>query len=461
MRTILSEQNGENLETRTDSAQKTPESEKASVRFPKRIEHRGRTLATIYGKSKSYPFYRLSAYVAGKRRLTSYGTYSEAKSAADQLVRDLAQGSQAAALSAAQARDALAALERLQTFRQQTGRAVSLLRAVSEYVESSVKLDGRTLNEAVDGYLASVVSVKRKGIAEGVEEFIAAEEPRTKASEGQRAQVSAKYHYNRTLMLRRVAASFPNTDICDLAKEHLDGFITSKPVSEFSAKSRNHHRAAVRQFLQWSVRKDYLTGAHHLGEADAMRPEHANNAEVEFYSPHEFRTLLETAEGSMRALIALGGLAGLRTAELLRLTWEDVWRVRGHIEVTARKSKTRQRRLVEICPALEAWLQEFRPLKEGKICTLHEITWQQHFVKLCEKAGITRKTNGLRHAFCSYHFAAYANENETAAQAGNSPAMIHAHYKGLATKAEAAKWFAVKPAQQENIVPLTSAATGR
>jgi len=32
-----------------------------------------------------------------------------------------------------------------------------------------------------------------------------------------------------------------------------------------------------------------------------------------------------------------------------------------------------------------------------------------------------------------------ANENLTAQQAGNSPSMIHAHYKGLATKKEAEK----------------------
>jgi hypothetical protein len=66
-------------------------------------------------------------------------------------------------------------------------------------------------------------------------------------------------------------------------------------------------------------------------------------------------------------------------------------------------------------------------------------------VELCKEAKVTRKTNGLRHAFCTYHFAAHANENSTAQQAGNSPAMIHAHYKGLATKAEAEKWFQVAP----------------
>jgi hypothetical protein len=36
----------------------------------------------------------------------------------------------------------------------------------------------------------------------------------------------------------------------------------------------------------------------------------------------------------------------------------------------------------------------------------------------------------------------------TAQQAGNSPAMIHQHYNGLATKAEAEKWFAVMPPKQ-------------
>src|ERR1039458_5672796 len=52
--------------------------------------------------------------------------------------------------------------------------------------------------------------------------------------------------------------------------------------------------------------------------------------------------------------------------------------------------------------------------------------------------------NDLLHAFCTYHFALHGNENLTAAQAGNSPSVIHQAYKGLATKAEAEKWFAVK-----------------
>ena len=91
-----------------------------------------------------------------------------------------------------------------------------------------------------------------------------------------------------------------------------------------------------------------------------------------FYTPREFAALLATAKDDLRPLrpiIAIGGLAGLRTAELLRLDWADVWRVPGHIEITAGKAKTRQRRLVEICPALAAWLEPFRTLTTGKLWT--------------------------------------------------------------------------------------------
>jgi hypothetical protein len=76
---------------------------------------------------------------------------------------------------------------------------------------------------------------------------------------------------------------------------------------------------------------------------------------------------------------------------------------------------------------------------------------------LREPLKIPSRRNGLRHGFCSFHFALHANENSTAAVAGNSPAMIHAHYKGLATKAEAERWFAVAPAEAANIITMAGA----
>ena len=86
---------------------------------------------------------------------------------------------------------------------------------------------------------------------------------------------------------------------------------------------RIKHRDRVRQFLQRAVRKDYLPVTHRLGEADGLRPEYANTAEVTFYTPRELAVLLTNADDTLRPLIAVGGLAGLRMEELLRLDWAD------------------------------------------------------------------------------------------------------------------------------------------
>ena len=424
------------------------------MRFPMRIKHRGQVLATLYGKSKAYPAYRLAWRVTGKRRMERFQTYSEAKRRADALVKELAQGSQVTALTPGQAADAMTALELLQGFHRATGHNVSIKRAVADYVEAARRLNGHTLAEAVEGFMANVVNVKRKDLAEAVEAFIQTDEPRTKAADGQRAQLSSEYTRIRALRLRRFVKALPGHAVCDLSKQHLDAFIQA--MADASPKARNHHRAGIKQFIQWAVRNDFLPPSNRLLEADTLRMEHANNGDnIGIYTPTEFRALLETAEGPLKPLMAIAGLAGLRTAELLRLTWDDVWRIEGHIEISQTKSKTRSRRLITIGPALSEWLRPYRACT-GKLWTLSENCFHAHCAETCKAAGVKRLDNALRHSFCSYLFAVTGNENLTAQQAGNSPAMVHQHYKGLSTKAEAEKWFAVAPAQAANVIPLDS-----
>ena len=70
------------------------------MRFPKRVKYRGRGLVTIYGKSKSYPLYRVSWAASDRRMMQAFRTYSEAKLHPDAKKTELAQGSAAAALTA-------------------------------------------------------------------------------------------------------------------------------------------------------------------------------------------------------------------------------------------------------------------------------------------------------------------------------------------------------------------------
>jgi hypothetical protein len=54
------------------------------------------------------------------------------------------------------------------------------------------------------------------------------------------------------------------------------------------------------------------------------------------------------------------------------------------------------------------------------------------------------KKGWLRHSFCSYHYAETSDEGYVSRQAGNSPAIIHQHYKALATEADAEAYFAIR-----------------
>jgi hypothetical protein len=120
------------------------------VKFPVTIRHRT-SKAKIYAPGGKFAYYRLAYTTAGKRRMQTFANYSDARETAERIVREMANGSQAAALNASQSRDALAAIQRLENFHQSTGRRYSVLSAVSELVEALEKLKGRGLGEAVEG----------------------------------------------------------------------------------------------------------------------------------------------------------------------------------------------------------------------------------------------------------------------------------------------------------------------
>src|SRR5271154_5016650 len=192
---LFIEKSGDSQKVCTEFAQNVARTADRRVRFPVTIRHRT-SKAKIYAPGGKFAYYRLAYTTAGKTRMQNFARYFPAQTAPRSNGRDLADGSQAAALNATQSRDALAAFERLQGFFQASGRRISLLAAVSEFVEASGKLGGRTMGEAVEGYVRTVATVQRKDISAAVEEFIQINEPRTRAANGQRAQLSAKYFYN-------------------------------------------------------------------------------------------------------------------------------------------------------------------------------------------------------------------------------------------------------------------------
>jgi integrase len=86
------------------------------------------------------------------------------------------------------------------------------------------------------------------------------------------------------------------------------------------------------------------------------RPRGTNDSDISVLRANEVRALLESAqiEGAAAAF-AIAVFAGIRMAEIERLTWRDVRQ--NEIEISKAVAKKHARRLVPISPTLSLWLE--------------------------------------------------------------------------------------------------------
>lgn len=131
--------------------------------------------------------------------------------------------------------------------------------------------------------------------------------------------------------------------------------------------------------------------------------------------------------------------AGLRRSEVERLDWSEVRLDRGHIEVTASKSKTRTRRLVDIQPNLADTLEPLAK-KAGSVLP-HSPKNPERWAR--KAYGRKLPKNVARHSFVSYHLALFGDLALTELQAGHDRKVLFQHYRELVTKDEAESYFTI------------------
>ena len=117
-----------------------------------------------------------------------------------------------------------------------------------------------------------------------------------------------------------------------------------------------------------------------------------------------------------------------RSSLVSGLDWNEV--CENEIIVKGAKAKTRQRRVVTISDNLRTWLSPHRKTS-GPITLLAGKRWHAALGEAAQAATAPMSMNILRHTFGSYHFALHRNENLTAAEMGNSPAMVFRHYRAV------------------------------
>ncbi|MGC2576930.1 MAG: tyrosine-type recombinase/integrase, partial [Terrimicrobiaceae bacterium] len=303
-------------------------------------------------------------------------------------------------------------------------------------------LGGHPLTEAARFFMRHHGrGLEGKPLADAVEAFKA-----EKRAEGR----SELYLEDLRYRLDDFAKAF-NVEVRQLTPSDVRDFLNEL---KFSARSYNNHRRALQMFFNFCQSRGWLSREADLLEGIGKRKEAP--ADIEIFTAAELRRILHAATPKAATCIALQAFAGVRSEELLRLTWTDLERRKGFIEITAGKAKTAQRRLIPISPNLVQWLAD-APRSREKVWPHSKPFLFEAMRDATAKAKVAWKANGLRHSFITYRLAATKDVAAVALEAGNSPTMIFRHYRELATEEEAVDWFGILPAKGvQNIVRMTA-----
>ncbi len=140
--------------------------------------------------------------------------------------------------------------------------------------------------------------------------------------------------------------------------------------------------------------------------------------------------------------LALALFCGLRPEEAEKIQWTDIDLKKGIVTVDAAASKVRWRRLVYCTPGAVKWLAKARELDAALPIPRH--TRRRALGLMATKLGLpTWPKDILRHTAASMLMATWEDEGKVAATLGNSPSILHAHYRELVTKDEAKKFWGI------------------
>ena len=314
------------------------------------------------------------------------------------------------------------------------------LRVMAQNAVEQLKPFGKTITDAVGYYVAHLKASEKSCTAEQlVRELLKAKE-----ADG----VGERHLNDIRSRLSVFSEKFDGQMVATITTAQLDDWLRSLPVL---AVTRNHYRGLLLLAFNFAVKRGYALD-NPAKQTDKAK---GRKSDIGILTVAQAARLLESATQDVLPYIAIGAFAGLRRAEIERLDWSKIDFESGLIEVTAQNSKTAQRRLVTMQPNLREWLL---PLRQHKGNVTPSNCFRESFEQAREAAGIAEwPDNALRHSFASYHLAHFKNAASTALELGHHDSRItFAHYRELVKPKDAERYWGIRPAKADRIVPMTA-----
>lgn len=376
-------------------------------------------------ESHGRPLHQLSYYRGGKRERRSFADLNEAKREARIILGELARdGIQAENLTAVEIESYTIARRILAPHNVPVHVAAEVFVAARENLPADV-----SIHDAVRYFKQFNHGVTRKEISGLIQEYLA-----LRRASG----VTETYVGQISRYLSEFGKHTAGRMLPDIRVRDLDDFLQK---IAWGPRTKNDARQKITTFCNWAKGRSYLPRDWHEFEGAMTFLEPVTD--VTIYTPAEMERLLNAAGKHLATpFVAIGGFAGLRSAEIQRLDWRNIHLDRGFIEVRADICKTRSRRLVPISENLRAWLQPFA-MPSGRVVLHHNIS--EALNKIAARVGLTLKRNALRHSFVSYRLAQTSDPARTALEAGHDQTILFQYYREVVTPELAAQWFAINP----------------
>jgi integrase len=265
--------------------------------------------------------------------------------------------------------------------------------------------------------------------------------------------LSARYQADCKNRLARFQISFGDRLVADISSIEVGDWLRGlKDESDrpLAALTRNTFWLRLSAFFNFAREQGWCSESPLLTSHKAK----VRLSEIGILTPSEFARLLENASAETLPYWAIGGFAGLRTAELERLDWAEVHFDSDLIEVKAAKSKTASRRFVPIRPALKEWLA---PCEDQKGRVAPKIL-RKRLERDRRIANIEHwPSNALRHSFASYHAAEFQDAGMLALELGHrDQRLVFSHYRELVRPTDAHIYRKIYPAARRSIPPIAN-----
>ena len=192
----------------------------------------------------------------------------------------------------------------------------------------------------------------------------------------------------------------------------------------------------ARMFFRWCYRMRFIDRS----PLDGVRPPRATPGRNILTAEKMISLLKAPMPDDVKALILLGGFAGLRTIEVSRMNWEDIDVKTKQIYIRKEVSKQHEGMLERVVDMTEPLMKrkKFFEKKTGQIVSGSlEALYERRRKVVLALGWEGWPDNAMRHSFATYHLARCGNAGLTAYQMGHtSPTMVQRVYAVPAVRAD-------------------------